>query len=302
MKRTVLHAIRSARPGLTLLAVLSITLFCASRAKAAPIPPPTPITSSTCNDFITASGAYILQTDIGPCAPGDVGIWISVSNVTLYLNGHTLNGSTAAESCDGFVGVFAASFDETTLISGINVIGPGKLSNWQIGVESTHSTKSSVSFTKVSADCSASVDSYGISIDGTTSQWTLLGNVVQEPGINSAGLVLGGRGHYVAGNSVNDTLEIIDCTDCVVFGNFASSDSGGIYVSGGSNNQILANTTENNTGYSGILLTGGTTGNLVTLNRSLNNTPYDMEDDSPECGTDKWLRNNFKTANETCIH
>jgi parallel beta-helix repeat protein len=283
---------------LTLLAVLSISLFCASKAKAAP----TPITSSACNNFITASGAYILQTDIGPCAPGDVGIWISVSNVNLYMNGHTLNGSTVPGNCDGSVGVFAASFDETTVISGVNVIGPGKMSNWQIGLASTHSTKSSVSFTKVTADCSAPVNSYGIVVDGTTSRWTFLGNVVQEPGNTSAGLDLGGSGHYVAGNSVNDTLEIVDCTGCVVFGNFATNDSGGIYVSGGSNNQILANTTENNTGFSGILLTGGTTGNLVSLNRSLNNTPYDMEDDSPGCGTDKWERNTFKTANKTCIH
>jgi len=42
--------------------------------------------------------------------------------------------------------------------------------------------------------------------------------------------------------------------------------------------------------------------NLVSLNRSLNNTSYDMEDDSPGCGTDKWVRNKFETANESCIH
>jgi len=52
----------------------------------------------------------------------------------------------------------------------------------------------------------------------------------------------------------------------------------------------------------GIWPTGGSTGELVTLNRSLNNTLYDMEDDSQGCGTDKWESNTFKTANETCIH
>lgn len=300
MKQTILLASRGVRLGLTLLAVLSITVFCASKAKAAPTP--TPITSSACNNNITAPGAYKLEADIGPCAPGDIGIWISASNVTLYLNGHTLNGSTVPENCDGLVGVFVASIDETTLIKDVNVIGPGKMTNWQIGLDSTHSTKSSVSFTKVTANCSASIASYGITVDGATSKWTFLGNVVDEPGINSAGIDLAGSGHYIAGNSVNDTLAIFDCTDCVLFGNFASHDSGGIYVSGGSNNQIVANTTESNTGYSGILLTGGTTGNLVSLNRSLNNSPYDMEDDSPNCGTNKWLRNSFKTANETCIH
>lgn len=61
-------------------------------------------------------------------------------------------------------------------------------------------------------------------------------------------------------------------------------------MDGGSNNQILANTTENNIGYPGVWLTGGTTGNLVSLNTSLNNTPHDMQDDNPACGTDKWAR------------
>ena len=303
MKRTFWLAIRNVRPGLTLLAVLSITLFCTSAAKAS-TPTPTPITSSACNYFITASGAYILQTDIGPCAPGDVGIWVTVSNVTLYLNGHTLNGSTVPANCDGFIGVFVASFDETTMVTGVNVIGPGVMKDWQYGFASTHSTKSSVSFTKTTAACVAPATgiSFGLSVDGSTSQWAFLGNVVQEPGNSSAGMALGGNGHYVVGNRVNDSLVLIKSSNSIVSGNFANNNSGGIQVYGGSNNQILANTTENNSGGPGIILNGGTTGNLISLNTSLNNTPYDMEDDSPACGTNKWELNKFKLANQTCIH
>jgi parallel beta-helix repeat protein len=301
MEQTILLAFRSMRTGLTLLALLSLTFFCTSTAKAAPTPV-THIISSACNYEIAASGDYKLDTDIGPCAPGEDGILIYASDVTLHLNGHTINGSNVPGNCDGYIGIFVSSANQPTNITGVNVVGPGVLSNWQIGFGSSYSAKSSVSFTKVTANCAAPISSFGFIIDGTTSRWILLGNVVDEPGENTAGFGVSGKGHYVAGNRVDDTLEVVDCSNCIVFGNFASNDSAGIYVYGGSNNQIVANTTENNTGYSGILLTGGTTGNFVSLNRSLGNTPFDMEDDNPGCGTDKWDRNLFKTANERCIH
>lgn len=300
MERTIPFAIRSVRSGLVLLALLSLTLFCTSTVKAGSTPA-TAITSSACNYPIAASGDYMLETDIGPCAPGEDGILIYASDVTLHLNGHTINGSAVPENCDGSIGIYVSSANAPTNVTDVNVVGPGTLSNWQIGFASSYSNKSTVSFTKVAAECAEPISSFGFIVDGTTSQWILLGNEVHEPGENSAGFGLSGSGHYAAGNSVDDTLEVVDCSECIVFGNFASDDSGGIYVDGGSKNQIVANTTENNTGASGIWLTGGTMGNVVSLNRSLGNTPYDMEDDSAGCGTNRWDRNTFRTANETCI-
>jgi parallel beta-helix repeat protein len=304
MKQTILLAIRSARPGLPLLAVLSITLLCTSPAKAATIP----IKSSACDNFITAPGDYTLETDIGPCGPGDIGFLIFASNVTLHLNGHKINGSAVPGNCDGTIGILvSAEFTDPSSITnttGVHVVGPGTLSNWQQGFQANLSSSSSLSLTKVTANCAAKF-SFGIIIDA--SQWTLLGNTVEEPGDNSEGILALGNGNYIAGNSVNDSLVLYDGNNNIVFGNFASNNSGGIVVAGGGDNQILANTTDNNNGGPGILLTedgagSSTTGNLVSLNRSLNNTPYDVEDDNPGCGTDKWVRNNFKTANESCIH
>lgn len=325
MKRTILLAMRSARPGLTLLAALSITLFCASAAKAANT---IPITSNACNYNITAPGDYTLESDIGPCGPGDAGILIILagSNVTLHLNGHTINGSAVPENCDGAVGILAIGLGFPN-ITGVHVIGPGTLSNWQLGFFAESTSSSSVSNTKVTAHCTATTinpnNNLGFFLDPSTSQWTLLGNVV-EAGDNFTGIVVEGNGNYIAGNRVNDTivfdgssnnyisgnnvngtsLVLIDSSNNVVFGNFAinDSDGSGIFDFGGSGNSIISNTTVNNKGGPGIWLTGGSTGELVTLNRSLNNTPYDLEDDSPGCGANTWQRNTFKTASQPCIH
>jgi len=303
MKRTVLLAIRTARLGLTLLAVLSITLFCTSPAKAAA---PIPITNSACGvgggNFITAPGDYILETDRGPCGPGDFGLVSVASNVTLHLNGHTITGSAA---CDSKSGILVGHFYGAPDTSGVHVIGPGTLSNWQTGVEVNHNSSSSVSLLKITANCGATL-TLGFFFGSDSSRWTVAGNVVQEPGDSSAGILMFGSGNYIIGNRVNDSIDLVDSSNNIVSGNFASNNSGGIGVFGGSNNQILHNTTDNN-GAAGILLTSGstgnpTTGNIVSLNTSLNNTPYDTEDDSPDCGNDKWVLNNFKTANESCIH
>ena len=108
MEQTILLAFRTMRTGLTLLAVLSLTLFCTSNAKAAPTPV-THIISSACNYQIAASGDYKLDTNIGPCAPGEDGIQVLASDVTLHLNGHTINGSNDPGNCDGSIGIFVSS-------------------------------------------------------------------------------------------------------------------------------------------------------------------------------------------------
>jgi parallel beta-helix repeat protein len=313
MKSVFLHAIRNVRPGRFLLAVLAITLVCASAAKAAPVPPPIKITSSSCNYVILDPGVYSLETDIGPCGPGSYGIVIEASNVTVYLNGHTLNGSAVPENCDGVVGINPfLNFFGGGPSTNVNIVGPGNIENFQYGVEAVFTSNSSASFLKITSNCaqlqsnSGFYPSFGFYIDYSASNWTLLGNEVHMPvttgagGVDAAMIIFSGD-NYIAGNSVNDSIWLFGSVN-VLFGNFFSNGRSGIQLYGASNNQIIANTTDNNSGNNGIWLDAGSIGNLVTLNRSLHNTPYDMEDDSPGCGTNKWVRNNFKTANQACIH
>jgi len=310
VKSIFLHAIRNVRPGSTLLAVLSFTLLCTSAAKAATIP----ITSNACGYYITAPGDYTLETDIGPCEDAN-GLYIFASDVTLHLNGHTISSTCGAAGWGIFV------YGAAGPLTGVHVVGPGTLKDWEIGVAAFTTSNSSVSLLKVTANCSTFTE--GFYLDSTLSQWTLLGNVIEGPGDNQSWGIFsvasgntivgnsvndsmvfseGSSNNYIAGNILSDTLVLYYASNNVVFGNFVSNSVGsGIYDYAGSNNQILANTTDNNKG-PGIQLTGGTTGELVTLNQSLNNTPWDMEDDNPACGTDNWQRNTFKTANQTCIH
>lgn len=318
MKWNVFVAIRRARLGLT-LAALSITLLWASPAKAGT----TKI--NTCGFTITTSGVYTLGTNLGPCA-GD-GIDIYASNVTLLLNGHTISGATSGNCNDSYgINVLGTS---SVPLSRVNVLGPGTISNFYIGVVASYSAGGSVSFTTVTAPLAGcppvGTSSYGLYMYAS-SHWTLLGNVVRESGLYSVGIYVQldasqspegmDSDNNVIGNNVNDSIYLQDNNKSNILANTASNNYGGIVVLGGSNNNIDANTTKNNDGAgcsitigcSGIWLTADSnvppvyaTGNNIAGNTSFNNLPYDMEDDSP-CGSNKWEFNHFKTANESCIH
>jgi len=316
MKWNVLVNIRMARLALTLLATLSITLLWASPAKAGTT------TINTCGTTITKSGVYTLGTNLS-CASGVDGIDITASNVTLLLNSHTISGATSG-NCNISNGIFVDG------PSGVNVVGPGTISNFVIGFFVENSAGGSVSFTTVTAPLAGCPPAGTISHGFETrfsSNWTLLGNVVREAEQYSGGIdvffdasqtPVGMDSHNnVIGNNVNDSITLLDNNKSNIIGNTASNNYGGIFVLGGSNNNIAANTTNNNVAAcsgsvlvcsgDGIALTSDlngvpTSGNNVDGNTSFGNSPYDMEDDSPDCGTDKWEGNHFKTANVPCIH
>jgi hypothetical protein len=286
VKHNLSITIPRAKAGLTLLAALSITLLCTSPAEAAT----TKITNGTCPVQITAPGDYTLDTDVGPCVLGTNGINISAANVTLHLNGHSIEGAADGGSCfgngaqAGYYGILI--YDA----SAANVIGPGEVHNFFVGVGGALSPGSLVSFIKTTAgECPEFSFPNGFDIGATepNDHWTLVGNVTRG---NSFGMNLYNNFNNVVGNNVGFI------TTNLSSGNIIAGNNAGIHVFGGSNNQILSNRTE---GTGGIALSDNATDNLISLNVSLHNS-VDMFDTG--CGINTWVHNEFKTANKPCIH
>jgi parallel beta-helix repeat protein len=299
MTSSVLATIRKASLGLSLLATISIILLSASPAKAG-----ITITQSTCPIVIDQPGTYLLATDVGPCAPGVDGIDISASNVTLQLAGHTITGTATAGTCDNAFGI--SIFSSGPMLTNVNVLGSGTINRFALGFDAANSANSSVKLLKVNADCPDLGFAEGIEIDPPGGHWMLQGNVVRGPGATTAGLVLFDiNNNTVVRNDVNDSVSIVDSSNNIIANNTASDNFGGIFLItvtlGSNNNQVSANTTNNNQG-GGLAIVVGSVGNTISGNTSFNNTPFDMEDDNPSCGSNRWQGNHFNTASQPCIH
>jgi hypothetical protein len=299
----MLIAIQRAKLALVLLAAVSITLLWASPAKAG-----TTITQSTCSVMITQPGEYTLGTDVGPCAPGVDGILIAASNVTLHLNGHTISGTAISGTCNSSNGIHVMGTSSLTPLTMVRVLGTGTITNFATGFLAENSAGSFVKFVTVTQTPTPCSDfTFGFHILASSSQWKLEGNVVREPGDNSAGIVLqiGANDCDLVRNDVNDTISVNSDNNNIV-NNTGNDNVDGIFVTG-NNNEIHANTTDNNSEH-GLWLTCNTisgncpSGNNISGNTSLGNPVFDMEDDNANCGTNKWRGDKFKTANMSCIH
>jgi hypothetical protein len=231
--------------------------------------------------MITQPGEYSLGTNVGPCDPLTDGIDILASNVTLHLNGHTIAGSCDSSAIGIHVGVAMSP----TALTQVRVLGTGTIIGFTNGFVADNSAGSFVKFVTVIPTCSSNF-SFGFDIHAPSSQWKLEGNVVLEEANNrnnSAGIVLGRSASGVndcdvVRNTVNDTISVHGDNHIIV-NNTANDNVGGLFVTG-NNNEIHANTTDNNTGSPGILLALGASGNFISGNTSLKNTPFDMEDDN----------------------
>src|SRR5271156_3464824 len=138
----------------------------------------------------------------------------------------------------------------------------------------------------------------GIFLAGSNS--SILDCNIQQPTVDT-GIMLGGSNNAVLGcSNITDSILVFSNENLIAFNN-ASSDGIGIGVFG-NNNQIYVNTTKNNSGGDGIIVFSGALGNKISGNKSFDNTPFDMEDENPGCGTNVWVGNKFNTANESCIH
>lgn len=302
MRWNVLVVVQRARLGLALFATLSITLLCASPAKAG-----TTIMQSTCPIVIAQSGEYSLDTDVGPCLPGVDGIDITASNVTLHLNGHNIIGSSSPTACNISNGIHVGLPVPTPMLSQVHVLGTGTISNFSTGFRAQNSAGSFVKFVTVNGACT-NIISIGFALRPPGGQWKLQGNVVREPGATSTGIfVFGIDDNDLVENDVNDTIEFGMSNNNTVVNNTANDNQGGIslgvtafgYTS--SNNEVHANTTSNNESSSGLSAAVGSLANNISGNKSFNNKPWDMEDDNINCGTNKWEGNHFGMANEPCI-
>jgi len=151
-----------------------------------------------------------------------------------------------------------------------------------------------VSAVRVASQCP---ENYGFEINTTSSQWALVKDVVQAPE-TSFGIDLFGPNNVAALCNVDDTINVGN--NNVVVDNIASNNNGGIYVYG-SNNQIYANTTNNNSVGDGIWVLAGALGNILSENKASGNLPWDMEDDNANCGTNIWAADTFNGANQSCI-
>ena len=283
MTRSLLVAIRRSRLGLPLIVALCITLLCASPAKAGTV-----ITQSTCPVLIAQSGDYTLGTDVGPCLPAVDGIDIMASGVTLHLQGHTITGT-----CGSSIGIHVIGTPVVPLTM-VRILGTGTVSTFYTGFQADNSGGSFVKFVTVASQCPFG---NGFYIPLTSSQWKLDGNTVQAPS-TSYGIILRGSDNDLVRNNVSDTISV-DSDNNVIVNNTASDNGGGIFVEG-SNNDVHANTTNNNSGGNGIWLFLGS-GNNITGNTAQGNSPYDLEDDNPNCGTNTWEGNKFANANMSCI-
>jgi len=111
--------------------------------------------------------------------------------------------------------------------------------------------------------------------------------------------------HHLVRNNVNDTIVLFGSSNNVVVNNTANGGVFGIALStsgtSSNNNEIHANTTDHNS-LSGVLVEDGSTGNNITGNKSFGNSFFDMEDNNPNCDSNKWEGNHFNTANQSCIH
>jgi len=177
----------------------------------------------------------------------------------------------------------------------VRILGTGTVSTFFTGFQADNSGGSFVKFVTVASQCPFG---NGFYIPITSSQWKLDGNAVVAPS-TSYGIILRGSDNDLVRNNVSDTISV-DSDNNVIVNSTASDNGGGIFVEG-SNNDIHANTTNNNSGGNGTWVILGSLGNNITGNTAEGNSPYDLEDDNPNCGTNTWEGNKFTTANMSCI-
>jgi parallel beta-helix repeat protein len=122
-------------------------------------------------------------------------------------------------------------------------------------------------------------------------------------------------------------ISLRDSTSGVVRGNVISGDTNvgsvGLYIIGGSNNQVETNTVTGNQGY-GIAIVNSSFGNLlmynvvsgnsewgiqiygssntIQANTALGNNLYDLVDSTYGCDADTWSSNTFINRNQSCIN
>jgi parallel beta-helix repeat protein len=282
---------------------------------------------------INTPGSYRLVADL--ISERDC-VTITVSDVDLRLNGHTITGPGTNTFGSGIsIGAH----------TNVKVKGPGIITNFSSGV-SLHGTDSSeltdVTVTNNFAgffvveiaegnlfrrNTATGNVGRGFFLEGASNN-SFLNNVASN---NEDGFIVGpGTGNHFKGNTMNgnsssgitaigtseepSTAHTIEdntadgnqfgihlwgfSTGNNVSGNTTVNGFVGIALQGSSGNNININTTLNNR--FGIALQGSS-GNNISANTALNNSLTDLTDESVECDNNLWTNNIFNTANQPCI-
>ena len=250
------------------------------------------ITQATCPVAIAAPGDYRLDTDLA-CQPGENGIVITASNVTVRLDGHHISGSACGTGVGILVGIATGK-----MLSRVRLIGEGTVENFQTGIRAQNTAQSTLSKVTVTLECPLSD---AVTLLGPGGDWKIEGNTVRGP-VDSSGISLVGvDGNVLVRNDVNNTIDLIPSSDNIIVDNVASG--GGVLLFRGSNGNEIHGNTANDTpaAGAGIGIVLGATANAVTGNTALNNAAFDLFDGNPGCDANKWKGNTFATANQTCI-
>ena len=259
----------------------------------------TPIATCT---TITTSGNYFLNADLTATASC---IFINASNVSLALNGHSINGPVPA----GGIGITITPI--TGRLDHVSISGPGLIQGFTTGITINNSD-----YVQVSLLTSASNVSNGINSGGTNTFVTIASNILAQNGI--WGLLLTADNSSVTGNEMPGNgagagihptggMRITGTAD-TISNNVASGSplpaantntlNAGIVVNTTAS-RISGNVADGNIS-AGIRVTGN--GNQLFNNKALGNTVNDLQDDNANCGTNLWADNTFFTRNPaSCV-
>jgi parallel beta-helix repeat protein len=247
-----------------------------------------------CGSVITSNTT--LRHDLVDC-PGD-GIVIGASNITLNLNGHTVDGTAAGQGVQsvGFDDVIVKNGRIKDFVNGVviqngssrnHVLGIGLqdlgagviasfadhtllernvITNVSDGVRIDYSDA-----TRVEQNSITSVSVHGVVTAGSTTGTTIAGNSISGGQFGIRLAQSGTSGAFVAGNIVGHSSVAGIFVDVsagnLLIGNTVSLSDLGILVFGGVNTRVEANLTTANT-VTGIYDTGG--GNSVLLRNVAN--------------------------------
>ena len=209
---------------------------------------------------ITAQGSYFLTANLIASGSG-AGITISADNVTLDLNGFALVGGGAGS----VAGINVPAVQKNILIRN------GTVRGWTNGgINASNATNSEIQGIRLSNNTaqSAFFNVAALSLgNGSTVKDCLVAHNTNSHGI-SVGSACTVTNCVVRANSAGDGILVVD--DCYVVGNI--SDSNGTGIAAGSGNRIESNSCTFNTS-AGILISSGSTNNLVIRNSARGNNP-----------------------------
>lgn len=261
-------------------------------------------TVTTCGTAIVVPGTWTVANNLN-C--GGLGVAIQVNNVTLRLNGFTINGPGPG-SGTGVLVVSPSGFG----LKNVRIIGPGTITGFAAGILFLGTVGGGVTDATLSNNGSGLTSDFGMGVQSknlliTQNQITQNANYgIHGSAINMSSIVgnnVSNNGPGVPGGS---GIWLAIAATNMVQGNICNNNStdgirlGGALGNGASGNTVLGNQANNNLN-AGIGLESPTTSNHFSGNVAFGNSVFDISDSNPGCGSDTYKSDVFGTANQACI-